>query len=197
MIYDIKVFDKHGNLKEIINGQEIFKKVYEKDFKMVKRAQALGYQTKVKKKQRELTCPYCEVVFHTARANQYLCGAKKCTNKRKDKYGHRRHKNSERKFKCRICNIKIITRHPVQVTCLSDQCKKENNRRQNLINAHQRETKKRRKGRDARDREIGTGEREVVQGKSNGGKTDETFKNKIGGIFGKNQIMQYRIPKGR
>ena len=28
MIYDIKVFDNEGNLKEIINGQKIYEKIY-------------------------------------------------------------------------------------------------------------------------------------------------------------------------
>ena len=190
MIYDIKVFDKDGNLKEIINGQKIFEKTYEKDYKMVHRSQALGYQTKAKKKQRKLTCPYCKVVLYTSRAKQYICGSKECSIKRKDKYGHRRHKNSERKFKCRVCKIKVVTKHPVQVTCLSDQCKKENNRVQNLINAHKRETKKRRKERNEREREIRTGERKVVQGKGNNGKTDETVKHKIREQYGQRCARQ-------
>ena len=173
MIHDIKVFDKHGNLKEIINGQKVFEKIYEKDYKMVHKAQGFGHQTKAKKKQRKLTCPYCKVVFFTARTNQYICGSEKCSHKRSNKYGHRRYENSERKFKCRVCDVKIVTRHPVQVTCLSDHCKKENNRIQNLVNAHKRETKKRRKEMNARDREIGAGEREAVQGTGNNGKTDK------------------------
>ena len=138
MIYDIKVFDNEGNLKEIINGQKVYEKIYEEDFKMVHR------RTKARKKQRKLTCPYCKVVFFTARDNQYICGSKECSHKRSNTYGNRRYDNSERKFKCRICNIKVITRHPVQVTCLSVHCKKENNRRQNLINGHRKEVRERR-----------------------------------------------------
>ena len=168
MIYDIKVFDNEGNLKEIINGQKIYEKIYEEDFKMVHR------RTKARKKQRKLTCPYCKVVFFTARDNQYICGSKECSHKRSNTYGNRRYDNSERKFKCRICNIKVITKHPLQVTCLSDQCKKENNKRQNLINGHRRVVKQRRKEKNERDREIGAGEREAVQGTGNNGKTDKT-----------------------
>ena len=33
MIHDIKVFDKHGNLKEVIDGQKYFDKLYEQGTK--------------------------------------------------------------------------------------------------------------------------------------------------------------------
>ena len=139
MIYDIKVFDKHGGLKQIINGQEVFEKIYEKDCKP-----SFSCQAKSKKKQRKLTCPYCKVVFFTARDNQYICGSEKCSKERSSRSNHRRYDNSERKFKCRVCKIGVTTKHPLQVTCLSDHCKVENNRRQNLINGHKREVREKR-----------------------------------------------------
>ena len=138
MIYDIKVFDKHGDLKEVINGQEAFAKIYEQDYKMVHKSQNLRSKVKLKKDQRKLTCPYCKVEFFTTKWNQYICGSKECSTKRKTVYGTRRYVDKTRKFKCRVCNTKVETKHQLQATCLSSFCRKESNRKQNLELSHKR-----------------------------------------------------------
>jgi len=188
MIHDIKVFDKHGNLKEIIDGQKYFEKIYEQTAK--------SFIMERKKTKGTFVCRFCKESFPRSSPSQYCCNKGTCRYQRslilKPLKGGR-------DIVCRICSKKVTVKHSRAVTC-SKECSKELNRRKNLTHSIAIRKNKRdnnRKERDARDREIGTGEREVVQGKSNGGKTDETFKNKIGGIFGKNQIMQYRIPKGR
>ena len=61
---------------------------------------------------------------------------------------------------------------------------------QNLVNAHKRETKKRRKEMNARDREIRAGERKVVHGKGNNGKTDQVVKQQTGKQYGQRCVSQ-------
>ena len=128
MIHDIKVFDKHGNLKEIINGDELFQKLYVEKMDFTPRLSS-------HKNYRKGNCPYCKSEFETVRLAQITCGDKKCLREHTNKRTRDRSNivSVERKFPCRICKVEVVTKYSKQVTCRAEACQKENNRRTNLM----------------------------------------------------------------
>ena len=155
MIHDIKVFDKDGNLKEIINGQKYFDKLYEQSAK--------SFIMERKKTKGTFICRFCKESFPRSSSSQFCCNKGTCRYQRglilKPLKGGR-------DIVCRICNKEATVRHSRAVTC-GKECSKELNRSKNLAHA------KKRKEKNARNREIRTGKRKVVQGKGNNGKTDK------------------------
>ena len=124
MIYDIKVFDKHGQLKEIINGTEIFAKVYGDE------GSQSPYLMDRKKTKVTFICRFCKGEFPRHSASQFCCKQEKC------KYQRaliRKPLKGGRKIKCSICDKETIVKHSRALTC-SPECSAERNRRNNLIN---------------------------------------------------------------
>ena len=121
MIHDIKVFDKHGNLKEVIDGQKYFDKLYEqgtKSFIMDRRKTKVTY-----------ICRFCKESFPRRSPSQFCCGQAKCV------YQRSLIKNPlkcGRDIVCRMCNKKATVQHSRAVTC-GKECSKELNRRNNLV----------------------------------------------------------------
>ena len=121
MIHDIKVFDKHGNLKEVIDGQKYFDKLYEqgtKSFIMDRR------KTKV-----TFICRFCKESFPRRSPSQFCCGQGKC------KYQHSLIKNplkGSRDIVCCVCNKKAAVQHSRAVTC-GKECSKELSRKKNIV----------------------------------------------------------------
>ena len=171
MISDIKVFDKHGNLKEIINGQKCFDRIYEQNAK--------SFIMERKKTKGTFVCRFCKESFPRSSPSQFCCNKAKCIYKRslilKPLKGGR-------DIVCRICSKKVTVKHSRAVTC-SKECSKELNRRNNLVLGLA-FRKKQREERNARDREIRAGKRKAVQGKGNNGKTDKTVKQQTGKQYG-------------
>lgn len=113
MIYDIKVFDKDGKLKDVINGYEVYQQVYgESD---APNATVKGY----------FVCKYCNVTVEQTRTSKVTCGSRLCKNKHANSY---RKKVAARPMTCRICSKVTQVRHSRQITC-GKECAKENNRR--------------------------------------------------------------------
>ena len=123
MIHDIKVFDKHGNLKEVINGQSHYQKIY---------GDSQAPKASVKGK---FTCPYCKVEVDKTRPNMATCGSGQCRNKHS--LSLRPPKKGARSITCRICNKKVSVTQSRQVTC-SKECSTENNRITSLAGAKRR-----------------------------------------------------------
>ena len=155
MIHDIKVFDKDGNLKEIINGQKYFDKLYEQSAK--------SFIMERKKTKGTFICRFCKESFPRSSPSQFCCNKGTCRYQRglilKPLKGGR-------DIVCRVCNKETTVRHSRAVTC-SKECSKEHNKRKNLAHA------KKRNETNARNREARAGEREAVQGTGNNGKTDK------------------------
>ena len=123
MIHDIKVFDKHGNLKEVINGKEYFDRLYEETAK--------SFIMERKKTKETFICRFCKESFPRSSPQQFCCNKGKC------RYQHgliKKPLKGGRKITCRICNKETIVTHSRAVTCGSE-CSAENNRRINLSNA--------------------------------------------------------------
>jgi hypothetical protein len=113
MIYDIKVFDKDGKLKDVINGHNSYQKVYgEND---APNATVKGH----------FKCRYCNITVEQTRTSKVTCGSRLCRNKHANSY---RKRKDPRPMTCRICSKVTEVRHSRQITC-SKECAKENNRR--------------------------------------------------------------------
>ena len=124
MIYDIKVFDKHGNLKEVINGQSYFQKIYgESD------------APKASKKG-SFFCKYCKNTVTKTRPNMATCGSHACRNAHR--LALKPPRKGTRSITCRICKTKVEVTQNRQVTC-SKKCSEENNRRTSLAGARRRQ----------------------------------------------------------
>ena len=123
MIHDIKVFDKHGNLKEIIDGQIYFAKLYEQTAK--------SFIMERKKTKGTFICKFCKESFPRSSPTQFCCNKGKCIYQR-DRILKPPLKGG-RDIVCRICSKKVTVRHGRAVTC-SKECSKELNRRNNLVN---------------------------------------------------------------
>ena len=166
MIHDIKVFDKHGNLKEIVDGQKYFEKIYEQTAK--------SFIMERKKTKGTFICRFCKESFPSSAPSQYCCNKGTCRYQRglilKPLKGGR-------DIVCRVCSKKVTVKHSRAVTC-SKECSKEHNRNKNVAHA------KKRKEMNARDQKIRAGERKAVQGKGNNGKTNETVKQQTGKQYG-------------
>jgi hypothetical protein len=167
MIHDIKVFDKHGNLKEIVDGQKYFAKLYEQSAK--------SFIMERKKTKGTFICKFCRESFPSSSPSQFCCNKGKCRYQRglmiKPLKGGR-------DIVCRICSKKATVRHSRAVTC-GKECSKELNRKKNLAHGlafRKNQTDNDRKARNARDREIRAEKRKAVQGKGNNGKKDQTVK---------------------
>ena len=171
MIHDIKVFDKHGNLKEIIDGQKYFEKIYEQTAK--------SFIMERKKTKGTFVCRFCKESFPRSSPSQYCCNKGTCRYQRslilKPLKGGR-------DITCVVCKKKVTVRHSRAVTC-GKECSKELNRRNNLVNGLA-FRKKQRKERDARDRKIRAGKRKAVQGKTVSGKTNKIVKQQTGKQYG-------------
>ena len=121
MIHDIKVFDKHGNLKEVIDGQKYFDKLYDqgtKSFIMDRR------KTKV-----TFICRFCKESFPRRSPSQFCCGQGKC------KYQHSLIKTplkGSRDIVCCVCNKKATVQHSRAVTC-GKECSKELSRKKSIV----------------------------------------------------------------
>ena len=167
MIHDIKVFDKHGNLKEIIDGQKYFNKLYEEG--------ARSFIAERKKTKGTFVCKFCKESFPRSSSSQYCCNKKNCQYQRSL---INKPLKGGRDIVCRICSKKATVQHSRAVTC-SKECSKELNRKNNLVLGLA-FRKKQREERDARNRETRAGKRKAVQGKGNNGKTDKTVKQQTG-----------------
>ena len=117
MIYDIKVFDGKGNLKEVIDGYKVFQKGYD--------IQMSPYLMERSKATEHFTCRYCKKEFPLRAPGQFCCAQPKCIYKRGLIL---RPYKKPRKIKCRICHKSAEVRHSRQITC-SKECSVENNRR--------------------------------------------------------------------
>ena len=172
MIHDIKVFDKHGNLKETVDGQKYFNKLYEQGAK--------SFIVERKKTKGTFVCRFCKESFPRVSPRQFCCNKGTCCYQRslilKPLKGGR-------DIVCRICNKKVTVQHSRAVTC-SKECSKEHNRSKKVAHA------KKRREINARDREIRAGKRKVVHGKGNNGKTDKTAKQKTGKQYGQRCVSQ-------
>ena len=122
MIHDIKVFDKHGNLKEVINGQKYFDRIYEQGAK--------SFITERKKTKVTFICRFCKESFPRSSPSQFCCNKEKC---RYQRVLERKPLKGGRDIVCRICSKKVTVRHSRAVTC-GKECSKELNRRNNLVN---------------------------------------------------------------
>ena len=171
MIHDIKVFDKHGNLKETVDGQKYFAKLYEQTAK--------SFIMECKKTKGTFVCRFCKESFPRSSPRQFCCNKGKC----RYQYGLiKKPLKGGRDIVCRICSKKVTVRHSRAVTC-SKECSKELNRRNNLVNGLA-FREKQRKERNARDRKIRAGKRKAVQGKTISGKTNKTVKQQTGKQYG-------------
>ena len=172
MIHDIKVFDKHGNLKEIVDGQKYFAKLYEQTAK--------SFIMERKKAKGTFVCRFCKESFPRSSLSQFCCYKGTCRYQRslilKPLKGGR-------DITCVVCKKKATVRHSRAVTC-GKECSKELSRRKNISHA------KKRREMNARDREIRTGERKAVQGAGNDGKTDKTAKLETGKQYGQRCVSQ-------
>lgn len=172
MIHDIKVFDKHGNLKEIIDGQKYFEKIYEQTAK--------SFIMERKKTKGTFVCRFCKESFPSSSKGQFCCNKGTCRYQRslilKPLKGGR-------DIVCRVCSKKVTVKHSRAVTC-SKECSKEHNRNKNVAHA------KKRKEMNARDQKIRAGERKVVHGKGNNGKTDQVVKQQTGKQYGQRCVSQ-------
>jgi hypothetical protein len=122
MIYDIKVFDKDGKLKDVINGYEVYQQVYgESD---APNATVKGY----------FVCKYCNVTVEQTRTSKVTCGSRKCRNEHARLYKKR---IGVREITCRICKTKLKVTQSRQITC-SKECSEENNRRVSAEGARRR-----------------------------------------------------------
>ena len=122
MIYDIKVFDKHGKLKEVIDGKKYFDKLYEETAK--------SFIMERKKTKETFMCRFCKESFPRSSPQQFCCNKAKC------RYQHgliKKPLKGGRKITCRICNKEATVTHSRAVTC-GPKCSAENNRRINLVN---------------------------------------------------------------
>ena len=181
MIHDIKVFDKHGNLKEIINGQKCFDRIYEQGAK--------SFITERKKTKVTFICRFCKESFPRSSPSQFCCNKEKC---RYQRVLERKPLKGGRDIVCRVCNKKTTVPHSRAVTC-GKECSKELNRKNNIANA------RKRKGRqDVRtkpgDSEIAGRKRKAVHETGNTGETDETFRDKAERLYGKFKII---LQKGK
>ena len=181
MIHDIKVFDMHGNLKEIIDGQKYFEKIYEQTAK--------SFIMERKKTKGTFVCRFCKESFPRSSKGQFCCNKGTCRYQRslilKPLKGGR-------DIVCRICSKKVTVRHSRAVTC-GKECSKELNKKNNLVHGlalRKKQTDNDRKARNARDREIRAGKRKAVQGKGNNGKTDKTVKQQTGEQYGQRCVSQ-------
>ena len=123
MIHDIKVFDKHGNLKEIIDGQKYFEKIYEQTAK--------SFIMERKKAKGTFICKFCRESFPSRSKGQFCCNKAKCKYQR-DLILKPPLKGG-RDITCVVCSKKTTVRHGRAVTC-GKECSKELNRRNNLVN---------------------------------------------------------------
>ena len=130
MINDIKVFDKHGNLKEVINGQKCFDKIYEQNAK--------SFIMERKKTKGTFVCRFCKKSFPQSSPRQFCCNKEKCKYQRglilKPLKG-------ARDIVCRVCDKKAAVQHSRAVTC-SKECSIELNRKNNIANARKRKENK-------------------------------------------------------
>ena len=144
MIHDIKVFDKHGNLKEIIDGQKYFDKLYEQSAK--------SFIMERKKTKGTFICKFCRESFPSSSKGQFCCNKAKCRYQRvlmiKPLKGGR-------DIRCVVCKKKTTVRHSRAVTC-SKECSKELNRRNNLVNGLVFRKKQREKREKQNDNNSGT-----------------------------------------
>jgi len=172
MIHDIKIFDKHGNLKEIIDGQKYFAKLYEQTAK--------SFIMERKKTKGTFVCRFCKESFPRSSPSQYCCNKGTCRYQRslilKPLKGGR-------DIVCRVCNKEATVQHSRAVTC-GKECSKELNRSKNVTHA------KKRKEMNARDQKIRAGERKVIQGKVGSGKTAKTVKQQTGEQHGQRCVSQ-------
>ena len=127
MIHDIKVFDKHGNLKKIINGKKYFDKLYSETAK--------SFIVERKKTKSTFICKYCNTKVEQTRTSKVTCGSRECRNAHARAY--KRNKVA-RKITCRICKTELEVTQSRQVTC-SKKCSEENNRRTSLAGARRRQ----------------------------------------------------------
>ena len=135
MIHDIKVFDKHGNLKEVIDGLKVFNETCYGD------VAKSPYMMERKKTRVTFICRFCKGEFPRHSAGQFCCKQEKC------KYQMsllRKPLKGGRKIKCSICNKEAIVKHSRALTC-SPECSVERNRRSNLANGLKWRVKQKRK----------------------------------------------------
>ena len=143
MIHDIKVFDKHGNLKEVINGLKIFQEMCEDTAKS-------PYLMERKKTKKTFICRFCKEEFPRNSPVQFCCKQQKCIYQRQlEKYPRK----GGRKITCVICKKKVTVTHSRAITC-STKCSKEHNRRNNLINGLSFRVKERRKKAELKRKEM-------------------------------------------
>jgi hypothetical protein len=121
MINDIKVFDKHGNLKEVVDGQKYFDKLYDETAK--------SFIVERKKTKATFICRFCKEKFPRNSPVQYCCKQQKCIYKRSLINNPRK---GGRDITCVICKKKVTVTHGRSVTC-STKCSKEHNRKNNLV----------------------------------------------------------------
>tara|TARA_Y100001949_G_C15852952_1_gene271482 strand:- start:35 stop:616 length:582 start_codon:yes stop_codon:yes gene_type:complete len=121
MIHDIKVFDKHGKLKEVIDGQKYFNKLYEEGAK--------SFITERKKTKQTFTCRFCKEKFPRNSPVQYCCKQPKCVYERSLINNPRK---GDRNITCVICKKKVTVTHSRSITC-SRECSTERNRMRNRI----------------------------------------------------------------
>ena len=132
MIHDIKVFDKHGNLKEIVDGQKYFAKLYEQTAK--------SFIMERKKTKGTFVCRFCKESFPRSSPRQFCCNKGTC----RYQYGLiKKPLKGGRHITCRICNKEATVTHSRAVTC-GPKCSAENNRRINLGNGRSYRKKERR-----------------------------------------------------
>ena len=142
MIHDIKVFDKHGNLKEVINGKEYFDKLYSETAK--------SFIVERKKTKSTFTCRFCKEKFPRSSPVQYCCKQPKCIYKRSLINNPRK---GGRDITCVVCKKKVTVTHGRAVTC-GKECSKELNRKNNLINGLSFRVKERRKKAELKRKEM-------------------------------------------
>ena len=123
MIYDIKVFDKYGNLKEVVNGHKDFQKIYG------------GSDAPKATVKGTFICKYCNTKVEQTRTSKVTCGSRECRNAHARAY---KRKKVARKITCRICKTELEVTQSRQVTC-SKKCSEENNRRTSLAGARRRQ----------------------------------------------------------
>jgi hypothetical protein len=123
MIYDIKVFDKHGNLNKIIDGNKAYQIIY---------GETSSPKSSVKG---DFFCKYCDTTVLRRRPDMVTCGNHMCRNKHKLSLKKRK---PPRKVTCRICSKQVeVNAKSRQVTC-GKECSEENNRRTSLAAARKR-----------------------------------------------------------
>lgn len=142
MITDIKVFDKHGNLKEVIDGKKYFDKLYDETAK--------SFIVERKKTKETFTCRFCKEKFPRRSPNQYCCKQQKCIYQRSL---IRNPIQGGRDITCVVCKKKVTVTHSRSVTCSKD-CSVELNRKNNLMRGLSFRVKERRKIAELRRKEI-------------------------------------------